>query len=116
MNQVQVIGTHNSYHLEHDVEFLKLIGRKSPEAANALQYSHRPLPEQFSRLGVRQIELDIFSDPRGGLYSRPLGLERAREQGLMTQYDHDPEGYLEKPGMKVLHVQGHRFSEQLSRR
>ena len=105
MNQVQVIGTHNSYHLEHDVEFLKLIGRKSPEAANALQYSHRPLPEQFSRLGVRQIELDIFSDPRGGLYSRPLGLERAREQGLMTQYDHDPEGYLEKPGMKVLHVQ-----------
>jgi hypothetical protein len=77
LNQMQVLGTHNSYHVQ----------------------SPPPLPEQFDTEGIRQIELDVFTDPQGGLYAHPLGL------AIVTG---DPDlriPALEGPGLKVLHVQ-----------
>src|SRR5437870_661596 len=66
-NEIQVIGTHNSYHIMPHESMLKLIATRMPDAVKELKYTHRPLPEQFSLLGIRQVELDIAADPQGGL-------------------------------------------------
>jgi len=97
VNQVQVVGTHNSYHIEPLPQLIDIFVNFDPQAI-AWEYTHRPLPEQFAQLGIRQIELDVFADPQGGLYARPLGL-----QLLPGGPTHIPE--LEAPGIKVLHVQ-----------
>jgi hypothetical protein len=48
LNQIQVKGTHNSYHLYPD-----------EEVAPDWNYQHAPLDVQLSQYGVRQVELDI---------------------------------------------------------
>ena len=100
MNELQVIGTHNSYHRElsvaervaHDA-----IYGGAPIYDGFLAYSHASLPNQFSRQGARGLELDLFPDPQGGLYSNPL-LRQRLAAGPLT----DPEWY--RPGIKVLHT------------
>ena len=58
---------------------MKLIARSNPQAARDLDYTHRSLREQLSRLGIRQLELDCYADPDGGRFARPLGpIKRAR--------------------------------------
>ncbi len=104
LNQIQVIGTHNSYHRRTDDSLLKLIAKSNPQAAHDLDYTHRPLREQFSRLGIRQIELDCYADPDGGRFARPIGPIKAAEAGLAVPPSNDPEGKLLKPGIKVLHI------------
>ena len=104
LNQIQVIGTHNSYHLRGNDSLLTLIAAQDPKARQELDYSHRPLEEQLSQLGIRQIELDCFADPVGGLYARPLGIERAARAGLPPVPNPDPTGWLRQPGIKVMHV------------
>jgi exonuclease III len=101
LNQIQVIGTHNSYHIAPQESVLGLIAAKDRELARSLDYTHRPLGDQFTRLGIRQIELDIFADPDGGLYAEPVASKMAAD----AKQPHDPHGLLQKPGMKVLHVQ-----------
>jgi hypothetical protein len=67
-----------------------------------MEYTHRPLDEQFGLLGIRQVELDVFADPEGGLFALPLGA---------ILFPNDPpnpdpvEEELEAPGLKVLHIQ-----------
>ena len=70
LNQIQVIGTHNSYHIAPHPNVLGLIAAGGKGRAEGLEYAHRPLGEQFDR-GIRQIELDLFADPRGGHYAEP---------------------------------------------
>lgn len=99
LNHFQVIGTHNSYHVEPQPALMEYLLRRLGSVAEGFQYSHVPLPQQFARQGVRQIELDVFADPAGGLFSHRAGLALIRENpdaGI-------PE--LEQPGFKVLHVQ-----------
>lgn len=103
INEVQVIGSHNSYHLQAPAPLRALIAEHDPAEAKSLEYGHRPLGDQFYR-GIRQIELDCYADPVGGLFAHPLGRKAAREAGLPAVPDHDPEGKLRKPGIKVLHV------------
>ena len=105
INQAQVIGTHNSYHLRAHDSLLKPLAQRAPELAQGLDYSHRPLPEQLSRLGIRQIELDCFADPKGGLYAEPRGPKMAAALGLPPVPNHDPEHRLRAPGFKVMHAQ-----------
>lgn len=72
LNQMQVIGSHNSYHVEPDAATIQFyIDAGFPEAIE-LAYTHAPLAEQFTSQGVRQIELDVFADPAGDLW-RPTG-------------------------------------------
>src|SRR5262249_35038943 len=71
LNQIQVIGTHNSYHVAPAPAVLEWIASTGRRRAEGLDYTHRPLAEQFSRLGIRQIELDVFADPKGGLFAEP---------------------------------------------
>ena len=104
LNEIQVIGSHNSYHLRAHESLRVVLGSRSPEAVKALDYTHSPLPDQLSRLGLRQIELDCFADPKGGLYAHPKGVQWAANAGLPPVPNQDPEGKLERPGFKVMHV------------
>jgi hypothetical protein len=104
LNEIQVMGTHNSYHIAPEPAMLRLIEQGGKGRAAAIDYSHRPLWEQFAILGVRQIELDVYADPKGGHYSEPRGRALVKAANLGQLEDHDPEGRLLKPGLKVFHV------------
>src|ERR1700754_2181444 len=71
LNQIQVIGTHNSYHRELSDAEKAVQAKQSPSWAS-LAYSHASLPLQFSGQRVRGLELDIVPDPDGGLYTAPI--------------------------------------------
>jgi calcium-dependent phosphoinositide phospholipase C len=98
INQIQVLASHNSYHVQARPSLFAAIRAFDPALADSLEYSHGPLRRQLARQGIRQIELDVFADPEGGLYANRAGLRVIGE---------DPLGppALQRPGMKVLHVQ-----------
>lgn len=93
INQIQVLGTHNSYHLQPKDPVLEAMG---PQRRQGLEYTHRPLTEQLSQLGVRQFEIDVFADPDGGRYLQPKAYKLTGDT---------PNPVMEKPGFKVFHVQ-----------
>lgn len=101
LNQIQAIGSHNSYHMAPPAELLEAVA-KFDRDAKAWNYTHPPLTEQLD-MGVRQFELDIFADSKGGLFSKPSMLQLAKLAGAKDLV-FDPEGKLAKPGFKVLHV------------
>jgi hypothetical protein len=104
MNQVQVLGSHNSYKQAIDPSLLQILRAFEGDRIRALEYSHRTLHEQLD-LGLRSLELDILHDPEGGRYARPRGLDMIREKGLPGGPAYDPEGLMKGPGLKVLHIQ-----------
>jgi hypothetical protein len=104
INQIQVIGTHNSYHAGFAPSAAKLWEEKNPRAFGGLDYRHQPLAEQFDS-GVRQIELDVFADSKGGLYAHPAGPAMIAAAHLPPDPDFDPDGLMAKPGFKVMHMQ-----------
>ena len=104
LNEIQVIGTHNSYHAGIAPSEAKLFAQSNPQVYQSLDYRHRPLDQQFTS-GVRQIELDIFADTQGGLYAHPKGPDAVAAANLPKDEDFDPEGLMKKPGFKVLHLQ-----------
>ena len=97
VNQIQVVGSHNSYHLEAPEAESRLRASIDPAGEQALQYSHRPIGEQLAQQDVRQIELDVWADPDGGLYANPL------IRYLTAGGPYDPA--MAEPGTKVLHIQ-----------
>jgi hypothetical protein len=98
LNEIQVVGTHNSYHIIPRSDLLQVFLGLDP-AALEWEYTNRPLGEQFEENGIRQIELDVFADPEGGLYADRLALQ------LIDEDPASGEPALEEPGFKVLHVQ-----------
>jgi hypothetical protein len=101
INQLQAVGTHNSYKVKiPDVE-LALSREHKPDAALTLDYEHETLAAQLDK-GARQLELDPSDDPKGGLFSHPLGRKILTERGVkLEDYDLSP---MDKPGIKVIHV------------
>ena len=103
INQLQYLGSHNSYRIKTDQEildFLLGIANLLPAEYNPveLDYTHIPLKEQFTKYGIRQIELDLFLDQSGGLYYSRKGnafYDKDEASGI-------PE--LLEPGIKVLHI------------
>lgn len=100
MNEIQVIGTHNSYHREiSEVEqnaYDQAVGR--PGAYDQfLAYSHASIPKQLEQQDVRGLELDLFPDPEGSLYDEPL-LRQRLGLGELANPDWDV------PGIKAFHV------------
>jgi hypothetical protein len=104
MNAIQVIGTHNSYHAGLPGNEGKVLAQESPKVFAALNYHHPLLTAQLSS-GVRQMELDIFADPNGGLYAHPYGPALTAKAGLPADPLFDPGHAMDKPGFKVMHVQ-----------
>ena len=97
LNEVQVLASHNSYHVEPEPTLLTALKGFLGAEAEGFEYTHRPLAEQLDA-GVRAIELDVFvDDPAGGRYATPvLG-------PLLGLAPPDPAFAL--PGLKVFHVQ-----------
>lgn len=86
MNDIQAVGTHNSYKQAMRDDVHARIRAKSEKLAQALDYAHRPLAEQLDR-GARQLEIDVNYDPEGGYYAKGKS-----------------DAELLKPGFKVLHM------------
>jgi hypothetical protein len=86
MNDIQVVGTHNSYKQAMSDAVRARIAAQSEKLEMALDYSHRPLSEQLDH-GARQLEIDVNYDPAGGYYAKGAA-----------------DAELLKPGFKVLHM------------
>jgi hypothetical protein len=99
LNQVQVLGSHNSYHVQADPKLLAALKAFDKQLGESIEYDHPPLPDQFSREGVRQIELDVFADPKGGRYAK------RRVLAVLGEPVDSGIAELNRPGFKVLHVQ-----------
>jgi hypothetical protein len=105
LNQIQVIASHNSYHLRSDKRVLQNIQNLYnigiiPRELNPkeLDYSHATLTEQLTTYGIRGVELDIYNDPQGGNFYRRQG----RALVGLSAKSHIEE--LKKPGFKMLHI------------
>lgn len=99
MNEMQAVGSHNSYKLAIPEAELALIRKYNEESARSLDYSHLRLTTQLE-LGLRQLELDIVYDPDGGRFADPLlPRQTATTYGAMPYLARD----MDKPGFKVLH-------------
>lgn len=98
LDQVQVLGSHNSYHVQAEPDLFAAMMAVAPEITGTLEYSHAPLTEQLDTHGIRQVELDVFADPDGGRYATPAALPI-----LEKEPPDDPDW--RRPGLKVLHVQ-----------
>lgn len=99
-NDIQVVGTHNSYKVAIPPPELGVIRQSSPDDAIALDYGHAPLQDQLN-MGMRAIELDIVYDPEGGRYAHPILPAKMAGAPGDTAYDASK---MNAPGMKVLHV------------
>ena len=128
INQLQVLGTHNSYAAGVDPRLAALFEAKVsgafssyvahlPPAQQALfreehpnelspsemlKYAHPSLTDQLD-LGVRSLEIDVNPDPKGGVYADPVGYRLLRAQGAADLLPFDATG-LDAPGFKVLHI------------
>jgi hypothetical protein len=101
VNKVQVIGSHNSYKRAIDSALFEMFKAKKPEAAMSLEYSHIPLGQQLD-LGLRNLEIDVYADEKGGKYAHPKGLEW---EAASNPPSYDPTHEMDQPGFKVFHVQ-----------
>jgi len=103
LNQIQVIGTHNSYNMGFAPSEGKYFGEHYAKAYHGVEYHHRTLTEQLNG-GVRQLELDIVQDPEGGRFAHPKIVELTKQAGLPADPDFDPKHEFMKPGFKTLHL------------
>jgi len=95
LNQIQFIGAHNAYHREAPDDEKRIQLAQDPGAVG-LFYSHASIPAQLEDQNIRAVELDLFPDPKCGLYTYPL-IRKMAGKGPLTNPD------LAKPGIKVLH-------------
>ncbi|SEW27606.1 Ca2+-dependent phosphoinositide-specific phospholipase C [Chitinophaga arvensicola] len=128
INQVQVLGTHNSYAKPVDTAVLAYIdpiiekmskgyfmGMSKEQAAafhefhpngmkmsEGLKYDHPPFDVQLDA-GIRSLEIDVHYDPTGNRFNDPAAYRELKKKG----YDHlapFETTDLDKPGFKVLHM------------
>ena len=103
LNQIQVIGSHNSYNLGFAPSEEKYARSKNSKSYEGLEYHHAPLSAQLDG-GVRQLEIDIVQDPAGGRFAHPKIVELTREAGLPPDPDFDQNHEMKQPGFKVVHI------------
>lgn len=128
LNEIQVLGTHNSYAMPVDPRLLALVDpllervigdfvARLPPAGRALfaeehpnplspsdslSYSHADLTTQLED-GVRSLEIDVNPDPAGDHFADPAGYRLLRGRGETDLLPFDPAA-LRRPGYKVLHI------------
>jgi hypothetical protein len=103
LDQLQVIGSHNSYRRRTYPPILayvrnmamSLSGEIEPEAWD---YDRPPLAEQLERDQVRGLEIDLWADPAGGHFFDRQGLRFVGEPVASNVAE------LREAGFKVLHV------------
>lgn len=104
LNQLQLIGSHNSYHAGFGPSAAALFRQQAPELFATLDYRHLPLPQQLDH-GVRQLELDVYADRDGGRYAHPAITSLIAKAGLPADPPPAPDAAMRQPGFKVMHVQ-----------
>ncbi len=104
LNEIQIIGSHNSYHAGISPNEMAALRKSNPAAAEALDYKHPGLTAQLDA-GVRQLEIDVFGDTKGGLFADPAGPRLLAKAGLPLDPPYEFRDLMAKPGFKVLHVQ-----------
>ena len=104
LNQIQVIGSHNSYHAGMAPSETAWLTKLNPKSAAGLEYRHPGLDVQLSN-GVRQVEIDVYGDVEGGRYAHPANAKFVADAGLPADPPFDPQGLFLKPGFKVMHAQ-----------
>ena len=98
INKIQVIGSHNSYRKAIEPQLYDAIQAKDTSRdLSGLQYDHIEITKQLD-MGLRNLEIDIHADSKGGRYAHPKGLELAK----LAPYNTD--GAMNKPGFKVFHM------------
>ena len=128
MNEIQVLGTHNSYTKPIDPNVIafaapiintmmsdymeNLPDKKKEEMMEnhpnnmsfeeGLNYDHPTFPEQLDA-GIRSLEIDVYYDPSGNRFNNPASYSMLRKKGITNLLPHDTLG-LGSPGFKVLHV------------
>ena len=98
INELQAVGTAESYKLQPSKEMMSLIGMGSDADAQALDYDEPPIAAQLAA-GARSLEFDVAYDPKGGLYKYPAGASMAGE--LVAD---DYIAAMVTPGFKVIHI------------
>jgi hypothetical protein len=101
INELQVVGTHNSYHVELSPAEKALRAGSGLVDETVFEYSFAPPPWQLDRQDVRQLELDLYADPLGGAYAAPQ--LRALAGGGPYAAE------MAQPGIKVLHTQDYDY-------
>src|SRR5215813_13170494 len=79
LNQIQVLGSHNSYKRAIDPALFKFLRKDDAHKYDSLEYSHITFAEQLD-LGLRALEIDVVYDPKGGMFAHPLGMTWAKDQ------------------------------------
>lgn len=103
MNQVQVIGTHNSYRRSIAPSTLEWLKKQSPKMAEALDYQHGTIPAQLDG-GVRQLEIDIYADSTGKRYAHPKGAAWQQKAGLTPDQNLSDIAENQGTDFKVMHI------------
>lgn len=99
LDDLLVVGTHNSYKQAIPAAEYALIRTGDPKAALGLDYAHKSLPAQLDA-GARQLELDVVrDDPQGGRYLHPLAAKAAG-----SALDPAWTRAMAQPGLKAMHV------------
>lgn len=103
INQLQILGSHNSYHKHMDNRLFAFLGNINfllPEKykVDALDYMHESIPDQLNKYGMRSFEIDIYNDPNGGRFYNRNGNRFVH----MTVESHIAD--LQQPGLKILHI------------
>ena len=99
LNEVQLVGTAESYKLRPSAGILALVhmggGAKD---AQALDFAQPPLAAQLDH-DARSLQFDIAYDPQGGLFKSPAGASMA-----MDLVDPAYQAAMTQPGFKVIQV------------
>jgi len=104
INQVKVLASHNSYKcLPEDgvIRFLQRLQFLLPQGLdpNEMDYGHVDLEEQLDSFNIRGLELDVYADPTGGVFSKrrlPFFIWGPKQNSNLENLD--------LPGIKILHI------------
>lgn len=128
INQLQVVGTHNSYAQPADPKVLDLVtpiingmmqkysSMMSEEQKakfkeyhpygmdlkEGLNYNHPDFTEQLNA-NLRGLEIDVYYDPEGSRFSHPATYEVLKTKGVTDLASFSTKG-MDQPGFKVLHM------------
>jgi hypothetical protein len=98
LNDLLVVGSHNSYKARIPDNELAIISTVSARVARNLDYGHASLTAELDA-GARQLELDVYYDPQGGRYLTPMVARRAKvDMGEAWK------AAMARPGFKTFHM------------
>ena len=128
INQIQVLGTHNSYAKPVDTAVLnlvepifeKMMGQyfdQMDEDVKAKYLEFHPNPMPFREMlaydhpdfkdqldaGLRSLEIDVYYDPTGNRFNKPATYEILKQKGAVNLSPFDTVD-LDRPGFKVMHI------------